>query len=331
MKRIILYINILSISIFAFAPGSFAQTQTSGDTTKRTSVPTEDKLAEAALQTNSIMRSSSRPAYHVSQYGNVLFPQEGGTVVVDFVVPSPIERVETSSGTIPGLTMGFSSNTVYFDIPANSRYDNYISEYIVITCYCHDYSSGNTGTVNGGILIEQEKRVQPNGGSIRSDQTIDPGTQPYKLNSSSLASGFPNSNQPRYSWEYKEVGSSSWQKIAEATDGTSCLAPVLKYNTEIRRKAETNMDYTYSNIIKITVRLNGGTIKLKENSTDENYIYIDHETPHLGGTKIADYQWQRSKDGGLSWLNIQNETSESFSGEKMFVDNIYIPPQGNFT
>ena len=316
MKKIIFCISLLLIGIFPIPP-SFAQIQIPSDSTINTTIQAKDGQRASTTQT------SSRPAYHVSQYGSVLFPPEGGTVSVDFNVSSPIERVETSGGNIPGLKMGFSSNTVYFDIPANSEYDNYISEYIFITCYCYDYTSGNTQTINGGILIEQEKRVQPNGGSIRSDQTISPGEQPYMLNSNSLASDFPNNTQPRYSWEYKEVGSSTWQKIPGATDGTSCLAPALEYNTEIRRKAETQVDYAYSNTIRITVRLNGGTIKSRENGANENYIYIDHETGHLGGARASTYQWQRSKDNGFSWINIQNETSESFSGERMFVDNLF--------
>lgn len=138
-----------------------------------------------------------------------------------------------------------------------------------------------------------------------------PGYTPERIFSVIGATG--GSLPYNYSWEAKPASTLTWQTIPSAT-GIEYQPPIQTETVTYRRKVTDGLTLnTYSNdgtIRLLAGSVNPGTIDFETPITTSlcvnSVITVISTSAASNFGTIAQYQWQTSKDGGLTWNDIPN-------------------------
>lgn len=155
-----------------------------------------------------------------------------------------------------------------------------------------------------------------NGGSISSDQLICKTDKPADFGSTSSASG---TGSLIYQWEYSADGGTTWTAIDTAKAETYS-SPVLDKTTMFRRLASVSANDVAcntqnSNVVTVTLGsvTDAGTISGTETiclgSNPRAFLTTDAKT---NTSSNLYYQWQKSIDGGTTWLDIATGTNAGY-------------------
>lgn len=155
---------------------------------------------------------------------------------------------------------------------------------------------------------------QLKGGVIISDQTISSGKTPECLQIREDASGGWSSKDYTYQWQCSD-DNVNWVETTDVVpvyNGKFNL-PGSRYTTYYRRQVKTKAQTAYSNIVKITVLLEAGTISsdqsLSQGATPQT---LTNTKSASGGSGSYAYQWQSSTDNS-KWTNISGAVDMSYS------------------
>ncbi|MEO9484861.1 MAG: DUF6443 domain-containing protein [Ekhidna sp.] len=175
--------------------------------------------------------------------------------------------------------------------------------------------------------------------SYSGGRTLNPGGNPSTISGSTPTGG---NGSIAYQWQKKTTGGYSDVSGARSKDYNP--GP-LSVTTTFRRRTSSCGQTKYTNEIKFTINLVGGTVTASSNTSicpNTNPDVINNASAAAGASGLYSYQWQYLSEGGLeeinpqgidevnpvtpsgfTWHNISGATSASYNPPALLVNAIY--------